>query len=84
MFLAYNGQIEVWDLDIIDAVEPAFTLGQKKKDRKKVCLCASPHSIIPKDASGHAAEVLGLAWNTVQRTVMASASADKTVMKLCS
>ncbi len=61
-------QIEVWDLDIIDAVEPAFVLGDKKVSKKK-----------KKATSGHRAEVMSLSWNRLQRNVLASGSADQTV-----
>lgn len=43
--------IEVWDLDLIDCLEPAFKLGckpSKKKNKKRV---------------GHKDAVLDLAWN---------------------
>ena len=29
-------EIQIWDLDIIDTIEPAFMLGVKKKKRRKV------------------------------------------------
>eukprot|EP00039_Didymoeca_costata_P005431 m.81623 g.81623 ORF g.81623 m.81623 type:complete len:563 (-) comp12816_c0_seq2:530-2218(-) len=59
-------QIEVWDLDIVDCVEPAFALGDNKRKTKK-------HS------RGHRSEVMCLAWNSQQRNVLASGSADTTV-----
>ncbi|EGD72583.1 hypothetical protein PTSG_04319 [Salpingoeca rosetta] len=65
-------QIELWDLDVLEAPEPAVTLGKPKKTKKgkkKVCE-AYP---------GHRDAVLGLAWNRGQRTLLASASADTTV-----
>ncbi len=43
--------IDVWDLDLIDSLEPAFTLGQKGNKKKKI-----PHV-------GHKDAVLSLAWN---------------------
>lgn len=68
--------IEIWDLDIIDEVQPAVVLGgieekKKKKKGKKV-------SIKYKEGS-HTDSVLGLAWNKHFRNILASASADKQV-----
>ncbi|XP_051142730.1 uncharacterized protein LOC127259430 [Andrographis paniculata] len=66
--------IEIWDLDIMDEVQPTATLGgmikKKKKGKKK--------SVSYKDGS-HTDSVLGLAWNKEFRNVLASASADKLV-----
>ena len=59
-------QIEVWDLDIVDAVEPAFVLGDAKRKTKK-------------KTRGHRAEVMALAWNSNQRNLLVSGSADHTV-----
>ncbi|KAK7299836.1 hypothetical protein RJT34_10664 [Clitoria ternatea] len=67
--------IEIWDLDVIDEVQPCSTLGgiveKKKKGKKK-------KSIKYKDDS-HTDSVLGLAWNKEYRNILASASADKRV-----
>ncbi|KAK6922666.1 WD40 repeat [Dillenia turbinata] len=66
--------IEIWDLDIIDEVEPCLVLGgvaeKKKKGKKK--------SIKFKKDS-HRDSVLNLAWNKQFRNLLASASADKSV-----
>ncbi|KAF4384972.1 hypothetical protein F8388_010570 [Cannabis sativa] len=68
--------IEIWDLDIIDEVQPCMVLGgiaekKKKKKGKKI-------SVKYKEGS-HTDSVLGLAWNKHYRNVLASASADKKV-----
>ncbi|CDP14385.1 unnamed protein product [Coffea canephora] len=67
--------IEIWDLDVMDEVQPSAVLGgvvekKKKKGNKK--------SVKYKDDS-HTDSVLGLAWNKEYRNVLASASADKVV-----
>ncbi|KAI3472797.1 hypothetical protein Pfo_031126 [Paulownia fortunei] len=66
--------IEIWDIDIMDEVQPSATLGgiiEKKKKGKK-------RSVKYKDGS-HTDSVLGLAWNKEYRNILASASADKLV-----
>ncbi|WCJ25031.1 Transducin/WD40 repeat-like superfamily protein [Euphorbia peplus] len=68
--------IEIWDLDVVDEVQPTVVLGgvverKKKKKTKK-------RSIKYKEGS-HTGAVLGLAWNKEYRNVLASASADKLV-----
>lgn len=68
--------IEIWDLDIMDEVQPSVILGgiaEKKKGKK-----GKKKSIKYKKDS-HTDSVLGLAWNKEYRNVLASGSADKSV-----
>ncbi|KAK0176489.1 hypothetical protein PV328_000620 [Microctonus aethiopoides] len=60
--------IDVWDLDVVDCLEPAFKLGckpSKKKNKKRV---------------GHKDAVLDIAWNTNYSHVLASGSVDQTIL----
>ncbi|XP_057440877.1 uncharacterized WD repeat-containing protein C17D11.16 [Lotus japonicus] len=68
--------IEIWDLDVLDEVQPCVVLGgiEKKKKGK----AGTKKSIKYKDGS-HTDSVLGLAWNKEYRNILASASADKRV-----
>ncbi|WOH03285.1 hypothetical protein DCAR_0622681 [Daucus carota subsp. sativus] len=69
--------IEIWDLDIMDEVQPSLILGgiaEEEKKKKK----GTKKSIKYKKGS-HTDSVLGLAWNKEYRNILASASADKTV-----
>lgn len=66
--------IEIWDLDIMNELEPSLVLGgirEKKKKGKK--------NIIEFATGSHTDSVLGLAWNKEYRNILASGSADKTV-----
>lgn len=60
--------VEVWDLDLVDCLEPAYKLGKKGKKKKKI------------PGVGHKDAVLSLAWNTYAEHVLASGSVDQTVI----
>ncbi|XP_043499562.1 periodic tryptophan protein 1 homolog [Polistes fuscatus] len=60
--------IEVWDLDLIDCLEPAFKLGRKPNKKKKLTRI------------GHRDAVLDLAWNKNYTHILASGSVDQTVL----
>lgn len=60
--------IEVWDLDLVNSVEPSFRLGQLANRKKQ------------KSQIGHKDAVLALAWNKNFDHVMASGSVDKTIL----
>ncbi|XP_033101650.1 periodic tryptophan protein 1 homolog isoform X2 [Anneissia japonica] len=67
--------IELWDLDLIDAIEPAFTLGQPKSKKKKT----KTEKKEKKPKNGHAGAVLDLSSNRNFNHILASASADETI-----
>jgi len=79
-------EIEIWSLDLVEAMYPSSILGRPdqtkahiptplgtgKKKKKK-----TKHRTVEKGY--HVDAVLGLSWNKVQRNLLASASADRTV-----
>lgn len=60
--------IEVWDVDVVNCLEPSYKLGTKRKKKKKI------------PGTGHKDAVLTLAWNRNARNVLASGSADESVL----
>jgi len=60
--------IDVWDLDLVNSLEPDFSLGQKAVKKKKI------------KGYGHKDAVLALAWNRNAEHILASGSVDKTVL----
>ncbi len=72
----FDPEIEIWDLDVLDAAYPAVILGptesgpskSKKKSTRKV---KNPHR--------HVDAVMSLAWNKQHRNMLLSGSADSTV-----
>ena len=82
--------IELWNLDVADAVEPIAVLGPDAGAEAAAAGAAKASGEAPPArakrsrraaAAGgaHADAVLGLAWNGEYRNVLASASADRTV-----
>ncbi|MEW5312405.1 MAG: hypothetical protein WDW38_004043 [Sanguina aurantia] len=76
--------IEIWDLDVLDAVEPVACLGgfskagaesEKKKKSLKKKKSKSPALL----EGSHKDAVMTLSWNREYRNVLASGSADTTV-----
>lgn len=62
--------IDLWDLDVVDTIEPAFVLGSKPTKRLKKKKKGT--------VGGHTDAVLDLSWNSLSRTALASGSADHT------
>ena len=86
----FGPAIEIWNLDVIDPLEPTAVLGgidEEAQIREKKKLAKSKKSKTKnKEKNGskfisdsHTDSVLGLSWNTVYRQALASASADKAV-----
>ncbi|XP_063680302.1 periodic tryptophan protein 1 homolog [Bolinopsis microptera] len=63
--------IEIWDIDIVDTSEPVAVLGQRLKHSKKK----------PKvGKKGHSDAVMSLSWNKLTQNIIASGSADCSIL----
>ncbi|GFY50404.1 periodic tryptophan protein 1 homolog [Trichonephila inaurata madagascariensis] len=63
--------ISIWDLDIVDILEPVYCLGEKTKKKEKNQKVKSKRH---KDA------VISLSWNKHVRNILASGSADSSII----
>ena len=73
--------IEIWDLDTLDVLEPSMILGGvKDSDRaQQPQLEAGGKKKRKLKKGSHKSSVLSLAWNSTVQNVLASGGADKTV-----
>jgi periodic tryptophan protein 1 len=64
-------QIEVWDLDLIDGLEPAYKLGDPRPNKatKKNRRRKKKPNDAPKKVNGHTDAVLCIAWNKEYESV---------------
>jgi periodic tryptophan protein 1 len=89
---SFDPSIEIWNLDIVDPLEPTLVLkgdkrageegsGASGKGRKKGFAAKGASSKSASSApsgGGHSAAVLGLSWNKTHRHLLASSGADGT------
>ncbi|CAM9261042.1 unnamed protein product, partial [Scytosiphon promiscuus] len=68
--------IEIWNLDVLDPLEPTATLGGFKEKDKKPGKKPRKRQTVP---GSHTDAVLALSWNREHRHVLASGSGDNTV-----
>jgi len=66
--------IELWDLDVVNTIEPAFSLKGKWKRKRK-----EKSSKKVETSRGHTDAVLALCWNRNRHQILGSASADCSV-----
>jgi len=69
-----TSSIELWDLDVVNSLEPAFSLRGKQKRRRKD-KAAKKVAV----SRGHTDAILALSWNTNRQQILGSASADSSV-----
>ncbi|XP_078481173.1 periodic tryptophan protein 1 homolog [Ciona intestinalis] len=67
-----NSLIEVWDLDVLNTLEPAFVLGVPQEHHRKLLRSGESNF-------GHTDAVLDISWNSRLRNKLLSASADHMV-----
>ncbi|CAF1251924.1 unnamed protein product [Rotaria magnacalcarata] len=73
-----EGAIEIFDVDLVDQMEPMHTFA-KKSQKKKSKSSKNSSKKANKSSEGHDAAVLDLTWNKLVRQIFASSSADATI-----
>lgn len=76
--------IEIWNLDVLDVLEPSATLGGEESDAlRDVAMPAvskrRKNKHVALKAGSHQDAVMSLDWNSSHRNMLASGSADTTV-----
>jgi periodic tryptophan protein 1 len=71
----FSPAIEIWNLDVLDPIEPSAILGGEDESKSKRKNKQKP-AYLP---GSHTDAVLSLSWNTTYRQALASGSADTTV-----
>lgn len=74
----FSPAIEIWNLDVLDPVEPSAVLGGEDVNAKQSSKKKKSKSVKYLPGS-HTDSVLALSWNSIYRQALASGSADKTV-----
>jgi periodic tryptophan protein 1 len=78
----FKPDIEIWNLDVLDPLEPALILKGAKKSASssgKKGGKGAKKAEAGSDAAGHSDAVMGISWNRTHRHMLASSSADTTV-----
>ena len=77
----FDPQIEIWDLDLLDAPFPTVVLGQiPTKTLTNIKKKYGPARVSKKiQKERHVDAVMGISWNSSTRNLLATASADTTV-----
>uniref|UniRef100_A0A0G4HSN5 Uncharacterized protein n=1 Tax=Chromera velia CCMP2878 TaxID=1169474 RepID=A0A0G4HSN5_9ALVE len=86
---SFEQHIDIWDLDVLDALEPVLSLGdasaqpqikkKKKKGQNAAASSSSASSSSSAPAQSHSGPVLCLHRNPQNQGILASGSADETV-----
>ncbi|CAE6518092.1 unnamed protein product [Rhizoctonia solani] len=82
----FEPEIEIWSLDVTEAIYPSLILGRPDKSASHVPVPLGTGKKKRKQTKAreptseyHVDAVLGLSWNRAHRNILASASADSTV-----
>lgn len=79
----FDPQVEIWDLDTVDSMFPEVILGRIPEagaGLKKTKSKAGPARVAKRiNPERHVDAVMSISWNTIQRNLIATGSADTTV-----